>query len=121
MHDQLIIDQYPDGVCVDRAETVVHQHQHGTLVGRMVDEEGAESMTQVQNQMKRLAQDMTNTGLTSRMLRPNDDIIVANNLIRKRTSLAHHCARFLCYLNWAIYRKSNIHRCLTQKFKCNIT
>ena len=110
MHDQLIIDQYPDGVCVDRAETVVHQHQHGTLVGRMVNEEGAENMTQVQNQMKRLAQDMTNTGWTSRVLRPNDNIIVANNLIRKRTSLAHHCARFLCYLDWEIYRKSNIHR-----------
>ena len=35
-----------DGVCVDRGETVVHQHQHGTLVGRMVNQQGADNTDQ---------------------------------------------------------------------------
>lgn len=34
--------EYSDGVGVDRPETVLHQHQHGTLVGRMVNQQGAD-------------------------------------------------------------------------------
>ena len=38
--------EYSDGVCGDRPETVLHQHQHGTLVGRMVNQQGADNKHQ---------------------------------------------------------------------------
>ena len=38
-------DQYSDGVCVERSKTVPHQHQDGTLVGWMVDQQRADQNT----------------------------------------------------------------------------